>query len=73
MSDPNSVDRLYDEATAVIRLLQQGHETSLEGAAADYFRKALLLARIIHDDARLSVEKFVQPIDQTHLRCKPGH
>jgi RiboL-PSP-HEPN len=43
-----AIDRLYDEATAVIELLHKGSETSLQVAAADHFRKALFLAVASH-------------------------
>lgn len=44
MSEQTAVDRLYDEATAVIRLLNDSSEFSLQVAVSDHFRKALLLA-----------------------------
>jgi RiboL-PSP-HEPN len=44
MPNTTAIDRLYQEATAVIGLLQEGSEWSLQVAAADHFRKALLLA-----------------------------
>jgi RiboL-PSP-HEPN len=43
MSDQTAIDRLYEEAAAVIRVLQQGSEVSLQVTAGDHFRKALLL------------------------------
>lgn len=39
-----AVDSLYQEATAVIKALEQEAEVSLQISAGDHFRKALLLA-----------------------------
>ena len=44
MADYTPVDRLYEEATALVAALQQGPELSLQVIASDHFRKALLLA-----------------------------
>src|SRR5215213_9653329 len=44
MPDVTAVDRLYEEASAVIELLRKNSEFSLQVAASDHFRKALLLA-----------------------------
>lgn len=44
MSSPTPVDRLYGESSSVIESLRDIPEVSLQVAAADQFRKALLLA-----------------------------
>lgn len=46
MSEPAStaVDRLYNEASGIVRVLQNGSEISLEIAAGENLRKGLLLA-----------------------------
>lgn len=44
MADETAIDRLYVEATEVLRLLARDSEISLQVVAADHFRKALLLA-----------------------------
>lgn len=44
MSETSPVDRLYNEAKGVITTLEDTNEISLQVAAADHFRKALLLA-----------------------------
>jgi len=48
-----AVDRLYDEAAAVIQLLQQTPQLSLQVIAADHFRKALLLAAASYFEHRI--------------------
>jgi hypothetical protein len=48
-----SVDRLYAEATEVIRVLDAGAEISLRVSAADQFRKALLLAAASYFEHRI--------------------
>jgi RiboL-PSP-HEPN len=48
MPERTAIDRLYDEATAVIQLLETGMQLSLQVSAADHFRKALLLAAASH-------------------------
>lgn len=52
MADKTAVDRVYDEASAVLQLLKA--EVSLQVAAADHFRKALLLAAASYFEHRLS-------------------
>ena len=44
MPDVTAIDRLYEEAAAVVEALQGIPEVSLQVAAGDHFRKALLLA-----------------------------
>lgn len=44
MPDETAVDRLYQEASAVIEALQRNVDVSLQVAAADNLRKSLLLA-----------------------------
>lgn len=44
MNDETVVDRLYEEACAIIASLQRTSELSLQIAAGDHLRKALLLA-----------------------------
>jgi hypothetical protein len=53
MTDPTQVDRLYQEATAVLELLGQSTEISLQNAASDQFRKALLLAAASYFEHRV--------------------
>lgn len=48
-----AVDRLYNEATAVIHSLRNSSEVSLEVAASDHFRKALLLAAASYFEDRV--------------------
>lgn len=57
-----AVDRLYEEAAAVITVLEQTGELSLQVSAADHFRKALLLACASHFEHLLcaSVLEFVR-------------
>ena len=54
MSEPTAVDRLYSEANALIKLLQHSSELSLQVAASDHFRKALLLASASYFEDRVS-------------------
>jgi hypothetical protein len=62
MTNSTGIDRLYSEADAVIGLLARSSETSLQLAAADYFRKALLLAVASHFEYRVctSVLEFIR-------------
>jgi hypothetical protein len=62
MPDPTPVDRLHDEATAVIGILEQRAEISLQVAASDQFRKALLLAAASYFEHRIctSLLEFVR-------------
>jgi len=53
MSDPSKVDRLYQEATEVLNLLAERTEISLQSAASDQFRKALLLATASYFEHRV--------------------
>jgi hypothetical protein len=54
MAEKTAVDRLYDEASAVLHFLERSAEPSLLVSAADQFRKALLLAAASHFEHRLS-------------------
>jgi RiboL-PSP-HEPN len=62
MADPTAIDRLYNEATATIAVLQDHSEISLQVAAADHFRKALLLAAASYFEDRVcnAVLEFVR-------------
>ena len=53
MPDDTAVDRLYEEAAAVVHALQQTSELSLQVTAADHFRKALLLAAASYFEHRV--------------------
>lgn len=53
MSDKTAIDRLYEEAAAVIRTLQQSPEVSLQVIAGDHFRKALLLGAASYFEQRV--------------------
>jgi RiboL-PSP-HEPN len=53
MAEKTAVDRLYREAVAIIEVLRQAREISLEVSSADYFRKALLLAAASHFEHRV--------------------
>lgn len=53
MPDTTAVDKLYEEAAAVIKALQQTPELSLQVTAADHFRKALLLAAASYFEHRI--------------------
>src|SRR2546426_6662494 len=54
MSDATAVDKFYEEAAAVVEVLQRLSEPSLQVTAADHFRKALLLAATSYFEHRLS-------------------
>jgi len=62
MSEPTAVDRLYDEANATIALLRNSSELSLQVAASDHFRKALLLAAASYFEDRVcnAVLEFIR-------------
>lgn len=47
------VDRLYQEASAILQQLGKDTETSLQISAGDNFRKALLLAAASHFETRI--------------------
>jgi len=47
------VDRLYQEASAIVEQLGKATETSLQISAGDNFRKALLLAAASHFESRI--------------------
>ncbi len=53
MSDATAVDRLYEEATAVINALQGIPTVSLQVIAGDHLRKALLLAAASYFEHRV--------------------
>jgi hypothetical protein len=53
MGEVTAVDRLYNDANTVIRLLQGSLELSLEVAASDHFRKALLLSAASYCEDRV--------------------
>ena len=53
MDSPTPIDRLFDEFSAVICALQVIPEVSLQVAAADNFRKALLLAAASYFEHRV--------------------
>lgn len=61
MATPTPVDRLFEESSSVIAALGES-EPSLRIAAADNFRKALLLAAASHFEHRIStcVLEFVE-------------
>jgi hypothetical protein len=46
--DPTPVDRLFDEASAIVKVLEDKPEPSLQIAAAENLRKILLLAAASH-------------------------
>lgn len=58
----SAVDRLYDEAVAVLQALGRDEDISLRLTAADHFRKALLLAAASYFERRVcdSVVEFVR-------------
>jgi hypothetical protein len=62
MADPTAIDRLYNEATATIAVLQDHSELSLQVAASDNFRKVLLLAAASYFEDRVcnAVIEFVR-------------
>jgi RiboL-PSP-HEPN len=53
MSEPTPIDRLYNEAIATVALLQKQSQISLQVAASDNFRKALLLATASYFEDRV--------------------
>ena len=53
MSAPTAIDRLYSEAVAIVHILELAPEISLQVAAADHFRKALLLASASYFEQRV--------------------
>jgi len=53
MPDETAVDRLYQEARAVIEALQLNADVSLQVAAADNLRKSLLLAAASYFEYRV--------------------
>lgn len=53
MKNLTPVDRLYNEASAVIQALNSTPEISLQVTAADHFRKALLLAAASYFEHRI--------------------
>lgn len=69
MAEQTPIDRLYSEATAAIQILQRNSELSLQVAAADHFRKALLLATASYFEEYLcnSVAIFVREHAKTAL------
>lgn len=69
MVDQTPIDRLYNEATATIQVLEKNLEWSLQVAAADHFRKALLLATASYfeDHVCNSVANFVRDHTRTTL------
>lgn len=62
MAEQTPIDRLYNEATATIQILEKNSEWSLQVAAADHFRKALLLATASYFEDHIcnSVALFVR-------------
>jgi hypothetical protein len=54
MPEPTAIDRLYEESTAISKALLATSEYSLQVAAADHFRKALLLAAASYFEHRVS-------------------
>jgi hypothetical protein len=62
MAEQTPIDRLYSEATAAIQVLGNNSEWSLQVAAADHFRKVLLLATASYFEDNLcnSVAMFVR-------------
>jgi RiboL-PSP-HEPN len=69
MAEQTPIDRLYREAAAAIQILQENSEWSLQVAAADHFRKALLLATASYFEDYLcnSVAVFVREHAKTAL------
>jgi hypothetical protein len=69
MTESTPIDRLYSEAVATIKALEKSSEWSLQIAAADHFRKALLLATASYFEDQLcnSVASFVREQSQTVL------
>ena len=62
MPNGTVIDGLYEDATGVIRTLEQGAEISLRVAAGDHFRKVLLLAAASYFEHRVCdwVQEFVR-------------
>jgi hypothetical protein len=62
MKDTTEIDRLYNEADAIVTVLAASSEMSLQFAAADYFRKAFLLAVASYFEYRVcaAVLEFVR-------------
>src|SRR5579862_2178692 len=62
MSEETPIDRLYQEAIDIISILEAKGEVSLQVAARDHFRKALLLAAASYFEHRVSetVLEFVR-------------
>jgi hypothetical protein len=58
----SAVDKFFEEANAVVQLLQQEGQVSLQITAADHFRKALLLASASYFEQRVceAVLEFVR-------------
>jgi HEPN superfamily RiboL-PSP-like protein len=69
MAEQTPIDRLYNEATATIHVLQEKSEWSLQSAAADHFRKALLLATASYFEDYIcnSVAEFVREQSKSAL------
>jgi|SRR6516162_4385218 len=53
MIEASAVDRLYIEATNILKSLEESSEPSLQISAADHFRKALLLAAASYFEQRV--------------------
>lgn len=53
MDTPTAIDRLYAEAKAVLRLLEESSQPSLQNAAGDNFRKGFLLATASYFEHRV--------------------
>jgi hypothetical protein len=69
MTEQSPIDRLYSEAIATIGILERHSEWSLQIAAADHFRKALLLASASYFEEHVcnSVAMFVREQSKTAL------
>lgn len=69
MAEQTPIDRLYTEAVATLLVLEKNSEWSLQVAAADHFRKALLLASASYfeDHVCSSVVTFVREQSKTIL------
>jgi RiboL-PSP-HEPN len=69
MAEPTPIDRLYNEAAATIQLLEKNSELSLRVAAADNFRKMLLLATASYFEDHIcnSVLMFVREHTKSYL------
>jgi hypothetical protein len=53
MTDGTAIDKLYEDARAVIKTLEKDTEVSLQNTAGDHFRKALLLAAASYFEHRV--------------------